>query len=144
MAGSVPLIAPWASPFIGIPFVHGGRTRDGIDCYGLCVLVFTEVFKIDLPAYALDWSSRADWPRLTEAIEQGRRDWEPIPRAAVTIGDAVLLAIAGAPLHVGIIAGTDPLRMLHAEQGINTCLERLDSIVWARRIAGFYRWRGRA
>ena len=49
---------------------------------------------------------------------------------------ASCFAIAGAPLHVGIVAGTDPLRMLHAEQGVDTCLERLDSVMWARRIAG--------
>ena len=136
--------ASWASEFIGIPFVPGGRTREGADCWGLVCLVYQQVYAITLPAYPIAWSSRADWPRLTEAIEQGRRDWTPIARETAMLGDAVVLAIAGAPLHVGIVAGTDPLRMLHAEQGIETCLERLDSIIWARRIAGFYRWRGQA
>ena len=108
-------------------------------------MVLREQFALaDVPAYDIPWSGREDWPTLTAAIEDGRRDWEDVPRAAAQIGDIVLLAIAGAPLHVGIVAGTDPLRMLHAEQGLDTCLERLDSVMWARRIAGFYRWRGRA
>lgn len=134
------MIAAWARRYIGIPFKPGGRTRDAWDCYGLCLVVYREVYGVDLPAYPIDWQSRADWPALTEAITAGIRDWRRVAWREAEIGDAVVLRIAGHPLHVGVIAGTDPLRMLHVEQGINTCLERLDAPMWEKRVSGIYRW----
>jgi hypothetical protein len=41
----------WLNRYIGSPYVYGGRTIDGMDCYGLLVLIFKERYSIDLP----DW-----------------------------------------------------------------------------------------
>ena len=34
--------------YIGIPWVAGGRTRDAIDCWGLCAMVYRDQLGIDL------------------------------------------------------------------------------------------------
>lgn len=41
----------WLNKYIGLPYLQGGRHPDGIDCYGLCKLIYLEQFDIVLP----DW-----------------------------------------------------------------------------------------
>ena len=45
------MMAAWAANYVGLPFKDGGRTREGLDCYGLVVAIYRDVFAIDLPAY---------------------------------------------------------------------------------------------
>lgn len=42
----------WLNEYIGIPYVGEGRSRDGLDCYGLVLLIYKDHFGIELP----DWS----------------------------------------------------------------------------------------
>ena len=43
----------WINSYIGLPYEVGGRTRSGLDCYGLCKLVYQEQYGLELP----DWST---------------------------------------------------------------------------------------
>ena len=44
--------ARWVNEYVGIPYVWGGRSYSGLDCYGLCKLVYAEQYGFDdLP----DW-----------------------------------------------------------------------------------------
>lgn len=133
------MIAPWAAPFVGIPFKRGGRDLCGWDCYGCVYYIYREVFKIDLPTYPLEWTDRGDWPRLTDAVMEGLKEWHPV--AVAGVGDLVVLRIARLPLHVGLVVETAPLTMLHAEAATDTAIERLDGPIWARRVEGVYRLR---
>jgi hypothetical protein len=45
------------------------------------------------------------------------------------------------PIHVGIVIGERPLRMLHTEKNIGTVVERVRSLMWWHRVEGFYRVR---
>jgi len=39
---------------IGIPYIHGGRDpKTGLDCYGLCMVVYRDLYGIELP----DWQT---------------------------------------------------------------------------------------
>jgi cell wall-associated NlpC family hydrolase len=134
-------VAPWAIRYIGIPFLKHGRTRDGCDCWGLCCLVYREIFGVELPSWDDAYPEFDDRPVLARTITQGLVAWEPIDLDEARPGDGVVLRVAGQPLHVGLIAATAPPRMLHVEDGINTCLERLDAPRWARRLHGVYRCR---
>lgn len=40
--------------YVGRPYVAGGRDIDGLDCYGLCKLVYEEVYGLTLPDWVTD------------------------------------------------------------------------------------------
>jgi cell wall-associated NlpC family hydrolase len=131
-------LAPWAAPYVGIPFVPHGRSHHGVDCYGLLSLVLAEVFRVEVPAYT--YEHRADWLEIEAAVQQGQADWMEIPRPAARVGDGVVLRLRGRPLHVGLLVDVRPLAMLHALAGTDTAIVRLDGPVWGPRVLGFYRW----
>lgn len=137
------MLAPWAATYIGLPWLAHGRSRAGVDCWGLVRLVLADVYGVALPSYAglADLDGRDGWPSIEAAIAYGLAHWQEIPRVNAEPGDGVVLRLAGQPLHVGLIAGVAPLRMLHAWPGVGSCLDRLDALRWARRLAGFYRCR---
>jgi cell wall-associated NlpC family hydrolase len=60
--------------------------------------------------------------------------WERRDDAAV--GGLVIFRIAGHPWHVGLVVARD--RFLHIPPGETSCVERLSSPMWAKRIEGFY------
>ena len=137
-------LAPWAAQYVGLPYRAAGRDRTGVDCWGLVRLVMAERYGRTLPSFAGQYdldAGRASWPVIGETIDAGLADWIPVPRDAAAIGDGVVCAVARHPLHVGLIVGLQPLSMLHVEAGLDTCVERLDSLVWSRRIVGIYRCR---
>lgn len=39
-------------PYVRLPYAPDGRSRDGIDCYGLVHLVYRDLYGIELPEYA--------------------------------------------------------------------------------------------
>jgi len=136
------MIAAWAGTYIGLPFRPQGRTRDGCDCWGLVRLVYRECYGIALPCYGAAYDltrGRAGWPEMSQAIRAGLADWAPVDRGAVQVGDGVVLRVAGEPMHVGIIVGTEPLVMLHIEQGLDSVIEPVEGRIWGTRLAGFFR-----
>jgi len=44
----------WLNEYIGIKYVFGGRDRRGVDCYGLCKLVYDEQYSEELPDWVTD------------------------------------------------------------------------------------------
>ena len=67
-------------------------------------------------------------PRLAFALEP--------PRAALTLAELARFRIAGLPRHVGLVVDTD--RFLHMPSRETSCVERLSSPMWAKRIEGYY------
>ena len=52
--------APWVARYIGIPFVSGGRTIIGCDCYGLLYLAYTIELGIEIPSLADRYTDALD------------------------------------------------------------------------------------
>jgi cell wall-associated NlpC family hydrolase len=136
-------LVPWAAVYVGLPYEPNGRTRAGVDCYGLVTLVLEEVFNIRLPSYAHCYESPREWPAIRTAVVEGLRDWVPVPIQEARVGDGVVLRLQGQPMHVGVIVDTAPLTMLHVLADINVCCQRLDTPTWAPRLVGCYRWQRR-
>ena len=44
----------WLNRYIGRPYKYGGRDLEGMDCYGLCVLIYKERYGIKLPDWLVD------------------------------------------------------------------------------------------
>ena len=121
--------------YIGIPYAARGRTRAGLDCWGLVCLVYREQFGIELPAIDAEYDP-ADGNAVARLVGGPLSDdWHEV--ADPQPGDVVLCRVLGYPSHIGIVL--DACHMLHARERHQVVVERIDSGGWKHRIAGFYR-----
>ena len=130
------------APYVGLPYRDKGRGPDAWDCWGGIRMVFAEVFGLELPDYADAYSTANDLCSVSEAITRGLADgWVKCERAQE--GDLLSLKIAGRPWHCGIMVNSG--QFLHwpppGRDGREklSCVERIDTLEWNRRILGFYR-----
>jgi cell wall-associated NlpC family hydrolase len=128
-----------ARAYLGVPFVHQGRTRFGLDCIGLLSLALRDA---GLERYVDHPENRADYSRtphmgLLEA--RMRRIFGP-PVADMQPGDVVALRYAGPIRHVGIV-GDHPhgLSLIHTDSHLGRVTEHRIDDRWAKRIALVFR-----
>lgn len=125
--------------YIGIPFEEHGRSRRGVDCYGLVRLVMAEVYGLATRDYR-DYASTR--PKDCAVLFRGAKtDSEWVKASNPLPGDVVLINILGMPAHCGIYIGNGDF--IHASHEAGVCIERLAAPLWAKRIAGYYRHRER-
>jgi probable lipoprotein NlpC len=125
--------------YIGLPFAERGRTRDGLDCWGLLALVYRERLGIELPSFAEAYTTTQDGELLSDLIAGNLGPWRDVARGQERTGDGVLMTLAGQPRHVGIVAM--PGRVLHIERDMGSVIEPYTSPRISRRIVGFFRHR---
>ncbi len=134
----------WLNEYIGIEFEDKGR-GEKCDCWGLVRRVYAERFNIEIPSFT-DYKSAHDIKEVAKLIkgsEEGRGDvWVEVPVGKERFGDVVIFRIAGSPVHVGMTIGCK--KMLHIEDGINSCIEKYDSKRWDKRLHKIYRHKERA
>lgn len=132
-------VPPWASQYVGLPYLPGGRDRAGIDCWGLYSLIMAEQFGLQLPPYeGPTWGSQASGRGIRQAAEDYARQFDPVAAGEERLGDAILLRTFGMPIHVGMVVGRG--LFLHAEEYQNSVIARYNSPQWASRIVSFFRW----
>lgn len=128
-----PTDSPWWEPYIGLPFREGGRDRSGVDCWGLVRLVYADQLLVDLPPLAYQ-TTRAN-PGIDAQVDDCRPAWTELdgPREF-----ALALFCMGTGTryrwHVGI--ALDGVRMLHATQGADSCVQRLKT--YNNQFRGFW------
>jgi cell wall-associated NlpC family hydrolase len=133
--------------YLLIPFVDRGRSRAGVDCWGLVWLVYREMLGIELPSYRSDYPDVDAHAWLAELVrDQKRRFWQevyPVQRM-----DVALFAITGQdgvrrPCHVGLVLDDEAGLFLHAQkrQGVGVGYYRKSVFAqrWAHRFLGAYR-----
>jgi cell wall-associated NlpC family hydrolase len=131
----------WASDYVGLRFLDGGRDRAGVDCWGLVRLVYAERLELQLPDFA-DIKA-TDLRRVARAIIGGMdsNGWLPVIRGTEQEFDVVVMrghaGGVGIPAHVGVVAPYDAV--LHVEKGIDAVAPRLTSHTVKDRIVGVYR-----
>lgn len=125
----------WSEKYIHIPYVHGGRTFSGLDCYGLVVLVYRMEFGIAVPDVVIE-DGRNKRLDTIHAFEDAHTGMMWVSTSNPVDGDIVEIKIGGHPLHCGIVVPGH--RMLHIVSGFTAHIERLDSIRWASRITGYF------
>lgn len=130
-------VPSWAPSFVGLPFRVAGRSRDGVDCYGLYWLIQRDVFGRDLPAF-VETFSPADVEEIRGLIEGRMSPWVPVDHPQP--GDAVLLRVSGLPGHLGIYLRRG--LMLHVNDTAGSSqYEELGGLAWPpAKILGYYAW----
>ncbi|CCJ07111.1 C40 family peptidase [Methylocystis sp. SC2] len=128
----------WSTAYIGLPFAHGGRTRDGLDCWGLVRLVYADQLGIELDpldGYATRLERLRIAGMLSEQAAQG--PWRRLAGEKIKPFDVVSFTIAGAASHVGVVV--DWRDMLHVTEGETSGLAPHSEGQWARRLIAAYR-----
>ncbi len=119
--------------YIKIPFKKYGRDRNGVDCYGLCRLIYQEKYNRELPDYTgYQTVKPADTAPLFCAAAMG--DFKPVEMP--TEGTLVLMIRHGVPGHVGLCIGSG--QVIHTSAKTGTVIERLTAARNAGRIEGYY------
>jgi cell wall-associated NlpC family hydrolase len=122
--------------YIGLPYKSKGRCLEGIDCYGLVYVFYKNILKLEVPSYVEDYASAENRQSVSEAIKDNLNNWVEVFKPK--FGDMLIFNILGLPTHVGIYISNGDF--IHSFLGTNTCVERLSSITWNKRLKGVYRW----
>ena len=134
------MLPEWINDYIGIPFVDGGRTRAGCDCYGLVRLILFEEFWIQAPSYTEAYPSTDDRAAVAGALEARREPyWREIYQPSqARVADVAIFRVGGLPLHCGLMVSQD--RIIHVLKGCQTVVEPMNGLVWGNRLMGIYRY----
>lgn len=125
----------WSNKYIGIPYKVHGRDINGIDCWGLVRLIYSEQFGIDLPSFSADYSE-SDTVRIQELIAQYKEGWEQLDKPQE--GCVVLLRVLGTESHVGV--AINDKQFLHAKSNCVSSVENFNSVSWKNRIIGYFKY----
>lgn len=132
----------WAADYIGLPYEGGGRTREGLDCYGLLALVLQEQFEIEIELFdGLDGRDDEAQDEITRFWDdQVGSEWTEVPLGQEKIGDAVELVVMRRP-HCGVVIGNG--MMLHTTAQAGVAIESYLRGRFCRRFRNIYRHRQR-
>jgi NlpC/P60 family putative phage cell wall peptidase len=137
-----------ARRWIGTPYRHQASCRGaGTDCLGLLRGIWREILGAEpepVPSYTSDWSEPTHSEDLLEAAGRNLR---AVGTAEMQSGDALVLRMreGGVAKHVGILARSSEgfSTLIHAYSG-HGVVESPLTPVWARRIAGVFRFPDRS
>ena len=109
-----------AQTFIGIPYRYGGSTRSGMDCSGVVVRLFLDVYGLRLP--------HKTSVLHTKGITVSKR--------SLQVGDLVFFRYdaPSTPSHVGVFLGNGVF--IHASSSKGVILSGLDDEYYKKRYAG--------
>lgn len=129
----------WSHKYVGLPFVDGGRTIAGVDCWGLVRLIYARELDIDLPSYGE--TSAADLIKVSRAITADKDDeqWKSVDRSDLKAFDVAVMKFSGKRSigHVGIIVNAR--QVLHVEKATAAVIVPLDHWTVRERLECFRR-----
>lgn len=127
--------------YYGLPYADHGRTRTGLDCWGLPVLVYRELFGIELPKYGGASVNAAELRELAalsrgETVDTWSKVTDPRPYDLVWFRNLQ----SEDATHVGIVLR--PGLMLHAYRDAASVVpEDYTPRSWSTFLIGVYRHR---
>lgn len=139
------MMPEWAASYLSIPFAEHGRTRLGVDCYGLVRLIYQEQRGIELPSYVEQYATTNDADEITALLRNELTGgWREIRLAEVRLFDGLILRLKSHPTHFAMVL--DPPWFIHAATRVHaagkTWIERWDSMMWRHRVIAAARWQG--
>lgn len=131
----------WAS-LVGLPYAELGRSREGVDCWGLVRLAYAELAGIDLPSYADGYLATNDRAEINGLITGAKSNgvWSAVDPHRVYSLDVVVFRRGRFDSHVGIVVDPSRNLMVHAS-GHGSRAEAWTGNLWSPRLVGFWRHR---
>jgi cell wall-associated NlpC family hydrolase len=129
----------WSARYVGIPWLPGGRTRDGCDCWGLVTQVYADVAGVALdPLNGLYVTAeeREDIARIVDG-QCAHGPWVKVDAGDECDLDVLLFRCFGLQSHVGVVCGRG--LMLHATAGKESSVERWTDGRWIERLMSVWR-----
>lgn len=129
----------WTNEYIKVPFIDHGRQRDGVDCWGLIILIYQDKLGISLPS--LDgYTNVKDIHTIGSMMNdrRGSHPWMEVPHGEEQEFDVAVFKMSGVPMHVGLVIGGG--EMIHCQKGCGTYISNyVKDQSWSRRLVGIYR-----
>ena len=93
----------WSNKYVGIPQADHGRSRAGVDCWGLLCVAFWEEHHITLPDY-LGYSSPDELEEVSALVDGAKVSplWVPVEGQAMAF-DIALFKRGTFSNHVGLV-----------------------------------------
>lgn len=127
-----------ARTYLGVPYAHCGRDRNGLDCSGLILRVANDLRLTDWDE--VDYSHQVDADYMHANL---LRFCDELPRemwASAQPGDVLWFAPFNHPQHLGML--TEPGSFIHSHQMVDKVVETSLDKAWKRRLRGVFRWKG--
>lgn len=115
-----------ARTWLGVPFAHQGRSRAGVDCGGLLIVVADEAGLCITPPAVYSQSPDPAVINTTLLANATR-----IPLDQIQPGDILRFSFAGDPRHVGIASD---IGVIHAWAKPGKVVEHRLDAVWRSRL----------
>lgn len=125
--------------FMHIPYEHGGRNENGIDCYGLGVLLYRHFFDIDIDTLKSPSKGNAYINGIKKAYDTVVSEWRRVEVPSfldVIAFDTVHIKNRQIVSHIGFFYKTN--MMLHISETTKfPCVEKISN--YGHTIIGYYR-----
>lgn len=121
-----------ARQYLGVPYYHCGRDRNGLDCAGLLIRVAHDLKITEWDE--LGYSQQIDVNHLNRCISMFC-DYVGENQEQILTGDVLLISMKGNLQHLGIATGSG---IIHSIEGLGVVEHSIDGI-WSRRIKKIFR-----
>ena len=127
-----------ARQWLGVPWKHQGRTRSGIDCIGLLILVAQAAGYTDKDERG--YSRRPDGRNF---IARFQEEMDEIALADIRPGDVLVFADSCYPCHCAIVSQKNgALYIIHAHATRRQVLEERYAFEWPGKARKAFRFKG--
>lgn len=122
--------------YLGIPYVHEGRTLEGLDCWGVAVLIYRDLgYELwDMLGLPDDWHVKGG----NHFIDNYWREWEQVEEPRLFDG-VLFVNHKGVSNHGGLMLSGN--RFIHCARKVGVVVSSLDEACWQKRFNGFYRFK---
>lgn len=130
-----------AKKYLGVPFVHQGRSTSGIDCLGLLINIAKDLKLVDANFDANGYTKQ---PNGLTLLEELNKYMDPVPISDMKAGNVLVVTYDVLPQHLGIIV---PYRhggisMIHASSSKGYVLETRVVLGRTMQYRASYKFRG--
>lgn len=116
----------WSNRYVGIPFVDGGRTMRGCDCWGIVCAVYKRECGIELPGYGDISASELNAIAFEIAKESAKEPWHLLNAGQQRDFDVAVMHRRREAFHVGIAVDSD--KVLHIDAKTDSVLVPTDHL----------------